>query len=346
MINYSSQSNIIKSIFLLLSSAILLNACREAGDRSSNTNNKDEQKVELLRFEQDLFKSEPKAMDSTLVHLKSKYDSFFDVYFLQIMNLGNPKTPGFSAIIADYIQNKDYKMLLHDCDSIYNEKEINKIQTGINNVFQQYQKIYPDDTLPKVTTFISGFGNGIVTTDGYIGIGLDLFLGADYRFYPSLDLPEYLTCRYTPNHLLPMFVKGMASYKYPFEKDKPLLIDAMLNEGKMLYFMSKMLPDMNDTLIIGYSKQQYEWCKTNEANIYQLLIQDGLYSGDFLKYRKYTEEAPFTVNLTNDSAPRIAWFAGWQVIKNFMKNNPDYSLDDLMKEKDSQKILSLSKYKP
>ncbi len=346
MVNYSSQSNIIKSIFTLLLISLLFNSCQQVPSNTNSSASSNQQTLILKRFEQELFKTEPSQMDSTLKRLKLNYNAFFDVYFLQIMNFGNIETPGFSYIVSDFVQNKDFNMLLSDCDSIYNASKIESLEKEISDVFQKYQAIYPKDTLPQVCTFISGFGNAIVTTDGFIGIGLDLFLGANYRFYPSLDLPEYLTKRYTPNHLLPMFVKGMASYKYPFNDDKPLLIDVIINEGKMLYFMDQLLPDVNDTLKIGYTNTQYEWCKANEANIYQLLIQDGLFSSDFLKYRKYTDEAPFTVNLTNDSAPRIAWFCGWQIIKNFMENNPSYTLEDLMKEKDSQKILSSSKYKP
>ncbi len=346
MFNISAQSNIIKSIFSLLLLAFFMNSCQQVSNSNKNVSSKENSEFKLLRFEQELFKSDPNKMDTTLKHLSDEYKSFFEVYFLQIMNFGKLNSPGFTAIVKDYTQNSDFRMLLSDCDSVYNEAKIKELEGNLHEVLDKYQELYPMDTMPKVCTFISGFGNGIVTTDGYIGIGLDLFMGADYRFYPSLDLPDYLTRRYTPNHVLPMFAKGLASYKYPFENDKPLLIDVMLNEGKMLYFMDQLLGDVHDTLKIGYTSNQYQWCKENEANIYQLLIQENLYSSDFLKYRKYTEEAPFTVNLTNESAPRIAWYCGWQIIKNFMDNNPSYTLDQLMKEKDSQKIIQLSKYKP
>lgn len=346
MINYSSQSNIIKSIFALLLISILFNACQQVPNTTNHSLHSNNQSLTILRFEQELFKSDSIPMDSNLKRLNTKYDAFFDVYFTQIMNFGNPNNKDFPYIVNDFVHNADFNMLLHDCDSVYNAEQLTVLTKEIERVFSKYQKVYPNDTLPKVCTFISGFNNAIVTTDGFIGIGLDLFLGAQYRFYPSLDLPEYLTRRYTPEHLLPMFVKGMAAYKYPFENDKPQLLDVMLNEGKMLYFMDQLIDEVEDSLKIGYSAAQLKWCQENEANIYQLLIQDGLYSSDFLKFRKYTDEAPFTVNLNNESAPRIAWYCGWQIIKKFMENNPSYTLDDLMKEKDSQKILNSSKYKP
>jgi len=346
MLKYRTQSNIIKTILTLILIPFLFTACQQSSVSNKIPSSTDEQSVKFLRLEKDLFETPPTEIDEKLKAIKANYGEFYNVYFLQIMNFGSTQNEQFNTLIGNFIQNSDFKTLAKDCDSIYNKERIAELESEVSTIFTKYKALYPSDTLPKVCTFISGFNNGIVTTDGYIGIGLDLFLGADYKFYPSLEIPEYLTRRYTPEHLIPMFVKGMASYKYPFVKEKPLLIDAMLNEGKMLYFLDQMLPDTEDSLKIGYTSSQLEWCEQNEKNIYELLIQEGLYTGDYLKYRKYTEEAPFTVNLTNESAPRIGWYCGWQIIKKFMDKNPNYTLDMLMKETDSQKILKESKYKP
>ncbi len=343
---YMPQSNIIKSIFTLFIISLLFNACQQSPTKSSFENTKEIEHIKLLRLEKDLFETEPSKIADKLVEIKQDYGAFYDVYFLKIMSFGTTQNEQFINIVKDFTQNNDFKTLVKDCDSIYNKEQISILESQITDVFSKYSHLYPKDTLPKVCTFVSGFNNGIVTTNGYIGIGLDLFLGEDYKFYPSLDIPEYLTRRYTPQHLLPMFVKGMATYKYPLEIEKPRMIDLMINEGKMLYFIDQMLPDVSDSLKIGYTSQQLEWCKNNEANIYQLLIQENLYSADYLKYRKYTDEAPFTVNLTSESAPRISWYCGWQIIKKFMENNKDYDLVKLMEETDAQKILNMAKYKP
>ncbi len=346
MLKYKYQSNIINSILTLLIVLIFFNACQQSSVSNKIPDSSEIINVKMLRLERDLFETPPSEIEAKLKTIKAKYGEFYNTYFIQIMSFGNTQNSQFTSLIGNFIQNSDFKTLAHDCDSIYNTTKTEQLEKEISIVFTKYHALYPQDTLPKVCTFISGFNNGIVTTDGYIGIGLDLFLGSNYKFYPSLEIPDYLTRRYTPEHLLPMFVKGMASYKYPFELEKPLLIDVMLNEGKMLYFLDQMLPETADSLKIGYTLNQLDWCKANEKNIYELLIQDGLFSGDYLKYRKYTEEAPFTVNLTNESAPRIGWYCGWQIIKKFMDKNPDYTLDMLMKEKDSQKILDQAKYKP
>lgn len=345
MLINKSQINRNISILLLLFFSIFFNACRENNRIKVSKTEGLEESIKIKRFERELFYIDQNHLEDSLKALESRYTEFYRVYFEQMMGFGSIQNPNLKFIVKDFINNQDFKVLVKDCDSIYNDEKIKELEKAIADVFVLYKSVYPKDTIPQIVTFVSGFANGVANLDGYIGIGLDLFLGANYKFYPSLDLPEYLTRRYTPDHLLPIFVKGLATYKYENNTSSTTLLDRMIYEGKLLYFCSQFLPETPDSLIIGYTDLQMQWCKENEGNIYQLLVQENLYSTDYLNYRKYTEEAPYTVNLTAESAPRIAWYCGWQIVKKYMEVNNNLSLEDLMNEKDSQKILRASKYK-
>jgi hypothetical protein len=48
----------------------------------------------------------------------------------------------------------------------------------------------------------------------------------------------------------------------------------------------------------------------------------------------------------NESAPKLGVWVGWQMVKRYMQENKGISLQQLMAEKDPQKILNMSKYKP
>ena len=67
-----------------------------------------------------------------------------------------------------------------------------------------------------------------------------------------------------------------------------------------------------------------------------------------MKIQKFLNPAPFTpgVGEKNDSAPRLAVWTGWQIVKQYMDNNPNVTLQQLMGDNDAQKILNGSKYKP
>jgi hypothetical protein len=38
----------------------------------------------------------------------------------------------------------------------------------------------------------------------------------------------------------------------------------IISQGKLMYFVDAMLPDMHDSLKIGYTAAQLKWCQNNE----------------------------------------------------------------------------------
>jgi hypothetical protein len=113
--------------------------------------------------------------------------------------------------------------------------------------------------------------------------------------------------------------------------------------------MDAVMPETSDTLKIGYTQNQLVWCDENEAGIWAYFLEnDLLFESDYLKIQKYLAEAPFTPGIgeKSESAPKLGIWTGWQIVKKYMDKNPEVSLQQLMLESDSQKILSLSKYKP
>jgi uncharacterized protein YjaZ len=101
-----------------------------------------------------------------------------------------------------------------------------------------------------------------------------------------------------------------------------------------------------ENIKIGYSQEQIDWSKKNEANIWAFFIQNNLlYNADYYKIRSFITEAPTTKGFKN-SPPRMTEWIGWQIVKSFMENNKNISIKDLLNLNDAQKILKDSKYKP
>jgi uncharacterized protein YjaZ len=71
-----------------------------------------------------------------------------------------------------------------------------------------------------------------------------------------------------------------------------------------------------------------------------------LYENNMRTVQELTGEGPFTSAISKDCPPGIAKWIGWQIVKSYMKNNENVSLEELMNEKDAQKILNKSKYRP
>jgi hypothetical protein len=63
---------------------------------------------------------------------------------------------------------------------------LDKQDAELTDAFKRIKYYYPQKRLPKVYAYFSGFQAQTSIGDGYFAIGLDLFLGADSKFYPSL----------------------------------------------------------------------------------------------------------------------------------------------------------------
>ena len=61
---------------------------------------------------------------------------------------------------------------------------------------------------------------------------------------------------------------------------------------------------------------------------------------------KLTSDGPFTSIFPQESPSRAGVWIGWQIIRKYMVENPNMTIQDLMNEKDAQLILAKSKYKP
>jgi hypothetical protein len=179
-----------------------------------------------------------------------------------------------------------------------------------------------------------------------------MFLGNQSKFYPALveSVPRYISRRFTPENITPRVIEVITREElFPeLDADKSLL-SKMIYNGKLLYFMKNILPETPDSTIIGYSASQMKWAEEFESDSWAYFLEYNLlFDTDYFKIQKYLAEAPFTPGLgtQNDSAPKLGLFLGWQIVKKYMENQPDITLQALMLEKDPQKILNLAKYRP
>lgn len=61
---------------------------------------------------------------------------------------------------------------------------------------------------------------------------------------------------------------------------------------------------------------------------------------------KFCGERPGIPEIGDKCPGRIGRYLGWQIVRNYMQNNPDVTFEELMKEKDAQKIFTKSNFKP
>ena len=305
--------------------------------------------IHIDRFDQSLNSLTPGDLAETAPVLKQQYGSFYNDFMEKMLSVGNTQDTLYYKELYRVLQNPDYISLKMEVAKAY--PDLKETDKKLTDAFKHIRYYYPKKTLPRLISFFSGFSVQTPIGDNYIGIGLDMFLGADSKFYPALheSIPYYISRRFTPENITPRVIEAFAREDlFPeLDADRSLLAKMIYN-GKILYFMNAVLPDASDSLIIGETETQLQWCKNNEANIWAYFLQENLlYETDYLKIQKYLSEAPFTPGIGEDnkSAPKLGVWTGWQIVKKYMDKNSDLTLQQLMQDTDYQKILNLSKYK-
>lgn len=331
--------------FSLLLTGLLVAGCRSCSDNKPDldVDVKDiPVKVQILRFEKDLFGISPDQLQKKLPDLKKKYGAILDI-FAQAINIESPSDSMFIFSLSKFVNDPDMKTVAAEVMKKYNN--VSALDSSLTQALKHFSYYYPGKKVPRVFTCMSGFNYFIIPADSILGISLEMYMGRDFRYYPMLGMPAYQIRNMTEDYIVPDFVKTMAFSMYP-EKPEDLL-GYMIYHGKVLYFLDALMPEANDTLKIGYTAKNMEYCEKNEKNIWKYFISNKLfYTKDLTEISKHVGDAPFTIPLGKLSAPRVGVWVGWQIVRTYMKNNSTITLPQLMQQKNAQLILSKSKYKP
>lgn len=322
-----------KRVFSLILLMVAIAACN-SDNKSGSVSSSDNKGIK--RYEVDLFNIDTSHFEEGIKRIFPEYKVF----------LGNqlPDQVGMEqlrAFVTDPQVRATYQYTMQKFPDL---KWLNK---GLDDAFTIYHKELPNKPVPQVYTYISGFDIQLPVkfADSVLIIGLDLYLGKDYKTYFELGYPVYIVNRLIPEYILSDCFREIGWANISQSKTTTLL-DAMIAEGKTIYFAKVMLPDEKDENLIKYTPEQMKWVQENEQNLWSFIIENQLlYSTDAKAMTTFMTDGPFTSGFSNDSPSRTGQWLGWQIVKAYMDRS-NVSLQELLQETDSQKILQESGYKP
>jgi hypothetical protein len=341
---------------------IALLLCMLLACRNKNTPDVSGIKVELVseRFDQDFFTLDTTQLMPSLQKLGQKYPHFVTDYFQNILGL-----PPFSD--TETQAQVLVRQFVHDYTPI--KDSVNKVFTNTHGIEVevkkglQFAKYYfptyktPDHLIfyigPMDAIYEASLGSyGDAITNGGLAVGLQLHLGKDFSLYHSEMgrslYPEYISRRFTPAYIPVNCIKNVVDDIYPQKAGgKSLtLVEQMVEKGKRLYVLDKLMPETPDTLKIGYTDFQLKGCYKNEGRLWNFFLTNSLLmNNDPSMVKDYLGEAPNTPAMGDGSPGYIGLFVGWQIVKKYMDKNPDLKLPDLL-QTPAMKIFEESKYKP
>jgi gliding motility-associated lipoprotein GldB len=305
--------------------------------------------VRIERFDQELSAISPSAVASQNTALQRKYGNFYTDFMEKMLGAGNPAEPAFAATLQQVLTDKDFIALREEVAAKF--PDMKQQEQELTDAFRHVKYYFPKQRIPRLVTFFSGFTVQTPIGNDYIGIGLDMFLG-DSKFYPALvqSIPLYLSRRFNKANITPRVMETFIREEmFPEPGNLETFLDRMVYNGKILYLMQSVMPDVPDSVLVGYTTSQQQWAEEFEAEIWGLFLEQNLlFETDYMKIQMYLSEAPFTPGLgeKNESAPKLGVFTGWKIVQQYMEREKGVTLQQLMSETDYQKILNLSKYKP
>ncbi len=201
--------------------------------------------------------------------------------------------------------------------------------------------------VPRVISVISDvdYRNKIIVTDSITLIGLDNYLGSEHEFYSGI--PQYVSDNLRREMMVPDLAEAYARKMVPAPVQRSFLAD-MVYHGKLLYFKDVVIPFITDENKIGYSKNELEWARENESNIWRYFVEkELLYDTDPKLAPRFLNPAPFSkfyLELDNESPGRLGQYIGWQIVRSYMDNN-DTGFREMM-NKDADEIFNNARFKP
>ena len=294
--------------------------------------------IQIKRYGKSLFEINIENLQSELKKRQKEYNFFLGANLDDTTNI---------IKIRDYLT--DPVLINISKETFRQYPDLNYLDKQLTTAYKHIKYYYPENNIPIVFSYISGldYEYPIKFLDNVVVIALDMYLGADYKPYIKIGLPSYKTKWMRRELIVVDCMKEIALQKNNLGDDNKTLLDKMITQGKILYFIDAMMPDEPDTLKIKYSEKQLEWCEKNESNIWSYFIENKLlYSTNNAVINKFIVEGPFTSIFSKESPARTSDFIGWEIVKKYMNNNKEITFEELMDETDSQKILSKSRYKP
>ena len=342
------KSKLKNSIYFVVLSgmvALLVWSCGDTDKRSAPDVSDIQVSVRMQRFEADLFALDTNNVAAGMPKLEQKYPVFLPFFLTQVLR--DPTNPGETSeqALTGFLKAPQVQKLYDSCRTRY--ADLAWLERDLTQMFRYYKYYFPQRTPPTVVTTITELvGDAYLVNDTLLMLSLDYFMGENFSAYNPDYFPDYLRRQFKQEYITTKLATALASGVVgPPKGDK--IADFMLNNGKILYLVDCMLPEIPDSMKMGYTRAQIEGCYNNEAEVWaRLLDLNVLYTPVNNKNQKIVMPSPSAEIVFQEAPGEIGNWVGWQIVKAYMKRNPSTTIDQLLNFSDPQKFLEQAKYKP
>lgn len=323
---------------------LVISAC--TSQRSYFPRNMEEQHVDIVRFDRALMNVSCDSSLQDVRYLYDEYESFMPVFAENILGISAEDTFYLAEALPQFLNDTLYGFAETNAEVRKQYEQIDDLQKQLDEAFTRIHFLYSDLPLPTIYFFISGFNASILFMEDDLAVGTDMYLGEDWKYYNRV-VYEYQKHNMRKECIPIDVVSAYLFRNLPYTSTKNRLLENMIYRGKIMYLLAQLLPDYPDYEIMGYTQDQWEWCKDNELAIWNTIMDKrDLFKTESMVLTSYLNDGPFTSEISQKSPGRVGTWIGWQITQSYMEHNQDVTLQQLIENGDAQMILENSFYKP
>ena len=304
------------------------------------------QEVEFVRFDNALMNVHEATVAQDIRVLYYTYPAFMPVWVEDILGIPTADTAYLEKALPEFLNDTLYGFKQTNAKEQEVFADVTDLEKAIGKAFTRIEFLYPETEVPTFYLFVSGFQTPVYFGEEWVGVGADMYLGSDYPYYNRV-VYEYQkqTMR---KECIPVDVVSAYLFRtLPYTSTKSRLLDQMMYRGKVMYLTAQLFDDLPPHEVMGWTKEQWNWCVKNEQAIWHLVMDKrDLFKTESLVLTGYLNDGPFTSEVSQDAPGRLGIWLGWRIVESYMEHNENVSLQELMAEGDAQKILEESFYKP
>lgn len=329
-------------IYVILAMGFALIGCKREKRHADLTGIDFEVKIE--RFDSAFWTLDTTKVAEEFQRLMVEYPDITPIYTENVVRFGHPDSAITHETYLFFRRDTAVQRLYTDALKIYSD--MSDIERDLTTAFRRARYFLPQFATPNVYCHVSGLNQSLIIDETFISLSIDNYLGADYPLYKHIGIYKYQRPNMRREKVASDYITAWLSSEFSTNLANNLLTD-IIHRGKILYTVSVLLPETPEHVIMGYSKEQWDWVKNNETSMWNSLIYTkDLYTTNMITKNKYINDGPFTLPFTQESPGRAGVYIGWQIVESYMRHNPEISIQQLLQQPDAQVILNNSNYKP
>ncbi|MDR1722688.1 MAG: DUF2268 domain-containing putative Zn-dependent protease [Tannerella sp.] len=302
--------------------------------------------IHINRFDSALYRWIDIDDSISLQQVKDEYPQMLDLLGKALFKASYTDTSAFYDNLINYFSEPTLKSLYKDAIIYYSGDSASTqlICKELAYGFERMKELFLTAKIPAIYFHVSGLQQNFIIADSLLSCSIDKYLGADYQLYNDFFY-DYQKKNMTPAQLPKDCFEVWLKSEFPFQGKDNILLDRMIYEGKIIYSLTKISKEYTLQNILSLSDAEFRWCIEYEKPLWTTIIErKHLYTPDAATTTKYFLPSPSTF-IAAEAPGDLGYFIGYRIVECYMKQTKS-SCEELMKNADSQDILTKSKYKP